>query len=399
VVGLRAGIQGYGELLSTGEVRRLVAWGVLARVPMGMIALALVLLIRALGGTYGEAGVATAGEAVAVALAAPVGGRLIDRYGARPVLVGYAIAYPISLAVLLIAAWGDGPIWLIGVVALLSGIVFPPIAPAARMLWPRIVGDQRQLSAAYGLEATLQEIIFILGPLVVGVLAAGINAEAAIVATAGLTFAGVMGFALSPAVGRTGARTEGHEERHLLAALAPSGVRRVIAFCAGYGLAFGAVEVAMPAFAERHGDRELAALLLAAWSAGSLVGGLLAGAHSARDPDRRLRVISLAFTAVLVLPLIAGSIPAMVAVMFLVGLPIAPSFAITYGMVERTALPGTQAEVFGWLSTSIVLGVAAGTAAGGNLITHVSVNASLLLGVAGGAVAALVAMRGARAML
>ena len=155
---------------------------------------------------------------------------------------------------------------------------------------------------------------------------------------------------------------EPHEQErhgHPLSTLAPPMVRRIVAFSVGYGLAFGAVEVAMPAFAEAHGGRALGSICLAAWSAGSLIGGLLAAGHRPEDPLRSLRLISVLFAFVLLLPLLAGSVLMMALFMLIAGLPIAPSFALTYGMVQHTARPGTQAEVFGWLSTAIVVGIAA----------------------------------------
>jgi predicted MFS family arabinose efflux permease len=199
----------------------------------------------------------------------------------------------------------------------------------------------------------------------------------------------VLGFAASgPVRGHRPRRTDEHAHRHLLSALSPPLVRRIVAISAAYGLAFGAVEVAMPAFAEGHGGRALGSICLAAWSGGSLIGGLLAAGHRPADPQRRLRLTSTLFALALLLPLLAGSVPAMAAIMLLVGLPIAPSFALAYGMVQGAALPGTQAEVFGWLSTAVVVGIALGTSLGGSLITHSGTSASLLLGVAGAAVAA-----------
>ena len=79
--------------------------------------------------------------------------------------------------------------------------------------------------------------------------------------------------------------------------------------------------------------------------------------------------------------------PQMVVIMLIAGLPIAPSFAITYNLIEGAAVPGTQAEVFGWISTSITLTIAFGTAVGGSLIAHFDVHAALALAVAGAALA------------
>jgi predicted MFS family arabinose efflux permease len=214
-----------------------------------------------------------------------------------------------------------------------------------------------------------------------------------VLAAAGVSLVGVLGFAATRTVRLHRHRHEEHAEGHLLRALTPPVVRRIVAFSACYGLAFGAVEVAMPAFAEDHGGRSLGSICLAAWSAGSLAGGLLASGHRPEDPPGRLRLISVLFAAGLVLPLLAWSVPAMSVVMFLAGLPIAPSFALTYGMVQSAALPGTQAEVFGWLSTAVVIGIAAGAALGGNLITSVGTHASLALGIGGAVAAVAVAAR------
>jgi predicted MFS family arabinose efflux permease len=163
----------------------------------------------------------------------------------------------------------------------------------------------------------------------------------------------------------------------------------VLLFSGACGIAFGAAEVAMPAFAEHHGGRSLGGIALAAFAGGSLIGGVVGGAAAGAStrPHRRLRMISAAFTLALALPLLAGSILQMVVIMLIAGLPIAPSFAITYNLIEAAAVPGTQAEVFGWISTSITLTIAFGTAVGGSLIAHVGVHAALGLAIAGAALA------------
>ena len=390
---LTEGIRGYGLLLGRPGLRRMVVWGLIGRLPMGMMALALVLLVRGAGGTYAAAGFVTAASAGAAAIGAPFGGRMVDRHRPARVLAVYAVCHPAALTLLLVLAATDRPVWTLGAAAAVSGACFPPIGPTVRMLWPSLVRSDRERTTAFAMEATLQELIFVSGPLLVGVLAATVSSSAGVVAAAVLSAVGVVGFATSRPVRERAARDAAeHGHRHLLAAVAPGGVRRMILFSMGYGVAFGAVEVAMPAFAESHGGRALSGIVLACWSAGSLAGGVLAAGHGGEHLTRRLRQLSIVFTAVLVLPLLAGSIPVMAAVMFLAGMPIAPSFAVTYNLLERAALPGTQAEVFGWVSTAITIGLAAGTAGGGNLIFHVGIDASLLLGIAGAGAAACIAL-------
>jgi predicted MFS family arabinose efflux permease len=385
------GMRSYRDLLVQPGVARLVGWGLVARMPIGMISLGEVLLLRGTGSSYAEAGLVSASGALAFAVGAPVAGRLVDRRRPATVLIVYGVVYPIALVLLVTLALGSAPVWALIVGAVASGVTQPPIGPTLRMLWPSLVGPEHH-TAAFAFEATAQEVFFVIGPLLVGVLTAAVSSSAGMLAAAAVSTVGVTGFVLTGPVRHCGAPHRGEGDAHLLDALSPPLVRRIVAFTVGYGVAFGAVEVAMPAFAEGHGGRSLGAVCVAAWSAGSLVGGVMAAGLRSDDPLRRLRLISLLFTGALALPLLAGSVPVMAAVMFIAGLPIAPSFALTYGMVQRAARPGTQAEVFAWLSTAVVVGVAFGAAAGGSLITHSGSDASIALGMAGAAVAALVSL-------
>jgi Major Facilitator Superfamily len=360
---------------------------------MGMSALALVLLVRGAGYSYAVAGLASAANTAAAGLGAPVGGRLVDRKRPASVLVAYGATYGGILCGLFLAADAGAPVALLIALAAVAGASTPPVGPTVRKLWPELVPSAEDRVTAFALEATAQELIFVTGPLIVAVLTSLVSSGFGVVGAGVAGALGAVGFASTPAIrGRGPGAPAGHDERHLLAALGPRGVRRVLAFSVGYGLAFGAVEVAIPAFAEHHGGRALGGLALAAWSSGSLVGGLLAASSPPADPHRRLRQVSGAFALVLALPLVVDSIPALAAVMFLAGLPIAPSFAVTYNLIEAAAVRGTEAEVFGWISTAVTAGVAAGTAVGGSLIVHVGVHASVLLGMGGAAAAAVVAL-------
>ena len=136
---LRSGVQGYRALLAPSSVRRVVGWGLVARLPMGMMALALVLLIRSVGGSYEDAGIANAVEAVAAGIGAPVGGRLVDRYGPGRVLTVYAVVHPSLIALLLVLALTHAPLAAIVVAAGAVGFAFPPIGPTIRSMWPRLI--------------------------------------------------------------------------------------------------------------------------------------------------------------------------------------------------------------------------------------------------------------------
>jgi len=388
------GVSSYRELLSAGEARRVVSWGLLARMPMGMSALALVLLVRSEGGSYATAGIVSGTYAVASGAGSVVGGRLVDRRPPAPVVTVYALGYGTALATLLALAHARVAEPVLVAATLVAGLLAPPVGPTIRMMWPSMLPRPGLRTTAYALEATIQEVIFVVGPLIVGVLAATISASAGIVAAGVACVAGTIGFTTTPAVrARRPDPSHDRSDHHVLQALVPWGIRRLLLLGIAYGVAFGAAEVSMPAFAEAHGGRALGGITLAAFSGGSLVGGILAGAAASAGPlNRRLQVTSAAFVLVLIPPLLAGSVVQMAVVMFIAGLPIAPSVAVAYNMLERAAVPGTQAEIFGWMSTAVTIGIAVGTAAGGSLIAHVGVDAALTLGIAGAAAACAITL-------
>ena len=388
-----AGLERYRALLRTPHARRLFSFSLLARLPIGMTPLALLLLVRETGAGYGAAGAVSAAYFVAAAIAAPISGRLVDKRGATSVLLPRAILSPgLLLGVWALAAAG-APLPAIAACAAAAGALLPPISAALRSLWPRLLDGPELRSSAYALEASLQEVFFVLGPLLVAVLAAVFEPGAALAVGALAGAVGTLGFALTGSVRAYRPEAE-RDARGFFGALEAQGVRTIVLYSACCGLAFGGVEVAIPAFAEAHGGAELGGIPLALFAGGSLVGGLVAGARSTGHPLRLLRLAAAFLLVALVPPLLAGSLPVLSVLVFVAGLPIAPGFAASYNLIDAVARRGTAAEAFAWIGTAISTGIAAGIAVGGILIDSVSVRAAFGLGLGGAVLAALLAASG-----
>jgi MFS family permease len=375
------GLARYRALFQVPHVRRLVLSGLLARLPMGMVGLALLLLVREQGGSYGAAGAVSGAYFVATAVGAPVAGRLVDRRGQTRILLPRALIFPALLLGVCALALLDAPLGAIAAGAAAAGALTPPVGASLRSLWPRLFADAERRSAAYALEASLQEIFFVVGPLLVALLTA---AASPVLALAVAALAGGIGTTLV-ALSEPVRAWLPEDERHaasILGALESPGVRTIILLAACLGLGFGGTEVGMPAFAEDHGGAELGSIPLALFAGGSLVGGLIAGARATGHPRRLLRISTFLLAAGLALPLLAGSMPAMTVLAFLAGLPIAPAVMAAYGLIDSVARRGTAAEAFAWISTAVSIGLAAGTAAGGVLIDSFGVRASFAFGCA-----------------
>ncbi len=374
------GLARYRALFHVPHVRRLVLSGLLARLPMGMIGLALLLLVRENGGSYAAAGAVSGAYFIATAVGAPIAGRLVDRRGQTRILLPRALAFPALLFGVCALALLDAPLAAIAVCAGAAGALMPPVGSSLRSLWPRMFPDPDLRAAAYALEASLQEIIFVAGPLLVALLTAAVSPVLALAVAATAGGAGTTLIALAPPV-----RAWRPDERHsgsILGALESRGVMTIITLSACLGLGFGATEVGFPAFAEGHGGAELGSIPLALFAGGSLVGGLVAGARVTVSPVRLLRLSAVLLALGLALPLLGWSLPSMAVLAFLAGVPIAPVVMAAYGLIDAVAKRGTAAEAFAWISTAVFVGFSAGMALGGTLIDAYGVRASFLLAVA-----------------
>jgi len=370
------GIARYRTFLAVPHTRSLFGWALLARMPLGMAPLALLLLLRAQGASYAAAGAVVAAYGLALAGGALVSGRLIDRRGPVRVLTSRALAYPACFSVVVALALADAPIFTIGVAAAAAGALIPPVSSSVRSIWPQMLPTELR-STAYSLEAAFQEIIFVIGPLLAGALSA-IEPSLAVAVTGAATLVGTLGLVRLEPVRKAGSGTT--SGGGLLGALEAPGLRTLVVYAFAIGVGFGAIEVTMPAFAEGQGARELGALALAAFSAGSMVGGLLAGGLAGGDDRLRLLRYSPLLGLSLLVFQAAWSIPSLCVLAFLAGLPIAPTIAAVYGLIDKVAPSWAVAESFSWFGTSVALGIAIGTALGGSFVDGAGIGWALAVG-------------------
>jgi len=377
-------------LLARPHALRMLVTALIARLPEAMIPLALLLLVRDEHGSYGAAGAMAAAFALGAAVGGPVAGRLIDRLGQPAVLVAAAALR--SAALLGIVLTAGSSLLVAGVLAVACGALTPPLEPALRALWPDLAADdEHALAAAYELDAGAQELIFVVGPLLVAVAVATWSPDAALHLTSAIGLLGALAFALAPPARAWHAGQ--HEPVSWTAAVRAPEVGVLLAIGVLAGAATGMVNVTTAAFAEHTlGDRALAGWLLAAWAVGALIGGLSAAAWRWRSaPEHRLTRLLVVFGLAFVPALLARSTGSMAVALALSGALLAPTLACVFVLTGSRALPGTITETFAWLTSSFLVGSAAGSALGGTLTGVDSAAAS----VRGYAVAALIVWLGA----
>jgi MFS family permease len=381
----------YEAVLRVPGCARVFATALLARMPQGMSSLAILLLVRGTTHSYPVAGIAVGGYALACAAAVPSQGRLVDRFGRRAVLFPVAVVQALALIALVFAAHRHAAAIELVALAVAAGAMQPAIAPSVRALLGEILTETSTRETAYALESVIQELIWIVGPLVVAAVITLVSPGGAVLVSAGVCVVGTTLFITSPH-----ARDEAHlrPAGRRRSAVASPELRAMLGPVAMMGTAIGLIDVGIPSLALHAGSRASTGLLLALWSVGSLCGGLWYGGVTWRlSLSDRYRWL-LTAAVVCVVPLVfARSIPEGMIASLLAGVTIAPVFSCQYALVGRSVTHGSETEAFTWVAAALMTGLAAGSALSGVLIGGIGVSAPFVAACAAMGVAALAAVR------
>ena len=353
----------YGSLLKTPGVARLIAAQLTARFPSGMLSLAYLLHIERILDSFGAAGLVLAAASVGQAVAGPLTSRWMGIWGMRRVLVLTMVVCAVSIACM---AFIVMPVWAYMIVALVGGLATPPIQPAVRTIYPKMV-NSRQLTPLFSLDATAQEIIWVVGPVVTTFIATQISTVWGILTAVIFLVGGGLWFLSSPELGRV--RIPRSKRRFGTVLRRPP---VMLATIVGFLLvgACAAIEAGVVAVFG-HGGAE-AGIVLAIFSVGSIAGGLSFG-HIAIGPwasARRMFIVFVGTVAATIgLLAMAGSEFLWLSVtLFVAGIGIAPALAVLFAMVSASVKFSDTAEAYGWVGTGQLIGAALGSAAAGLLI-------------------------------
>ena len=387
-----------------------------------MVNVGIVLMISALYGSYGWAGFLAAANGLAWAAGNAVLSRLVDRHGQRAVMVPAVIVTSAGMAAFILAGVAHAPIWVLLIPCVISGATGGSASAMVRARWNHALDNDNQLNAAFALESTLDEVTYMIGPMVATLLATTIHPAAGLIAPIVLGVSGGMWFfqvlqasqppvnVLShggsavlvvagqnqdPAPVTHSPVTLGHDRF----VLAFGGMVPVIAVTALFGCTFGAIDIAVVAATTDFGARGMAGVVLAALSLGSAVAGLAYGARAWRVPLARRFVIGvLAYAVLTALFLLAHSVAILVAFGLVCGMAVAPSLTNANTLVASLVPRHRLTEGLAWIGTSIGVGASIGSSVAGRLIDDYGYAAGFLTAAAGTAAAFLISMLGVRAL-
>jgi len=390
----------YARVLRIPHARRTFATALLGRLSYGVVPLSVMLAVNRASGSYAVAGAVMALFGATVVFLAPARAALIDRYGPRRALVPLLAAYVFFLGLLTVAVWRPGaPAFLLGALTALTGACAPPLGPTMRTVWARLAQDDKALlQRAYSLDGVAEELLFVSGPLLVGVLVGVAAPAVGIVVGAALILTGTAGFVASPAV-RAVPPAGSSVRRDRAGRPVLRRIGRPVVAAAAVGLAIGVLDLLVVVFAERHhhGGASVA-WVLAALSAGSAVGGMLNGAVDWRTPARtRLALLTLGLGLALLGAGFAPGLVTLALVMAGAGLFVAPAMTTAYLIADEAVAPEARTQAGAWVNTAVNAGSTGGTALAGALAGQLPV--AVCFAVTGGAVAVtavLVMTKGAR---
>ncbi|MFE5030338.1 MFS transporter [Streptomyces sp. NPDC056683] len=366
----------YAAVLGLPHARRTFLAALAARLSYGTVSLSVLLSVTRATGSYAVSGAVMALFGGATVVLLPVRATLVDRFGPRRALPPMAAAYSVLLCVLAALAWRPGaPAAALAAAAALTGCCAPPLGPTMRAVWGRLADDPALLRRAYSLDGVAEEVLFVSGPVLVGLLLRFGPPPAGVLLSAVLMLGGTWMFVASPAVQGVvpPEREPGRRPGRLPAAPVIAAV--------GLGLALSAADLLVMAFAARRSHGEAAVpWVLAALSAGSAVGGLLNGAVEWRRPaGQRLVWLAVGLGTVLTVAGLAPGIWTLAVAMAVTGLFVAPTLTTAYLLADETAAEGERTRAGAWVNAAVNAGSSAGSVVAGVLAGRVPVTVCFAL--------------------
>ncbi|GAB2468295.1 MFS transporter [Streptomyces incanus] len=390
----------YPALFAAPGSKAFSAAGFIGRMPLAMMGIGVVTMISQLTGRYGLAGALSATIALAAAVAGPQVSRLVDQYGQRRVLRPATLLALTAAALLLFAAHYGWPDWVLFAACAGIGCV-PSLGAMIRARWAALYRGTPHLHTAYSFESVVDEMCFVLGPIISIGLSTAWFPEAGPLLAACFLAVGVFWLtaqhATEPAPHPRERTGDGGRGAGGGTALSSPGLQVLVATFAATGAIFGAVDVVTVAFAEERGHKAAASVVLAVYALGSGVAGLTFGLmRFAGAPERRW-LLGVCAMAVSMIPLLlVGNLPFLAVTLFVAGLSIAPTMITTMSLIEEHVPRAQLTEGMTWVSTGLAVGVALGSAASGWVIDAAGARAGYGVPAVSGAVAVVVGFLGYR---
>ncbi|MEJ1117959.1 MFS transporter [Phyllobacterium sp. CCNWLW109] len=374
----------YKEIFAAPGSVAFSASGFIARLPLGMVTLGIVTMLSQTHGTYWLAGAVSATFALSNALIAPQVSRLMDRFGQSRVLPISSLITIAALAGLMLAAHYRTPDWTLFLFAMLAGFM-PSMTALVRARWTEIYRDTPKLRTAFAFESVVDEVIYMVGPIIAIGFSVALFPQAGPLAA---TLLLAVGSALFVAQKSTEPAIHPQDRTDNASVIRLPSLQIIAVTLAAIGALFGTAEVTAIAFAEGQGQKAAAGIALASYAAGSLIVGLVFGALKLQMPLAKQFLLAIGLAMLTTLPLlIVEGIGGLSIALFLAGAAVSPTIIISMGLIERIVPAAKLTEGITWAMTGVMIGMALGSSLSGWVIDEYGASRGFYVSVGAGVLA------------
>ena len=356
--------------------------GFVMRVPIAIYPIGLVLILSARNGHYGFAGVLSGVYVFANGAGNPALARLSDRLGQRRILVPASIVHVAATAVLAVCVIAELPDWTLLAPTAVCGFSYLSVGSLIRARWSYVLAGRPELSTAYSLESTLDEVIFVVGPLIATLVATQVVPVAVLFVTIVLVLGGAVWLAALRGSEPPPHAVDAAPHR---SAVREPGMWLLSTFAIAMGAIFASAEVTIVAFCGQHGHKGLSGAVLACFALGSAMSGFFYGSrHWRTDLLDRFRLQATVFAVLPLVFLAAVNIGVLAACAVVVGMGIAPTLITAFGLIERIVPAGSLTEGLAWFITGLSVGYGVGAALVGGIADAHGARTAFLVTIAAG---------------
>ncbi len=342
----------------------------IARLPFAMMVVGILTLVVSARGSLALGGATSAMTGLGTALIGPLLGAAADRFGQRRVLLISGVINSALLATMAWLAFAPVPDAALLATAFFIGASMPQVSPMSRSRLVGIIGrayprDRRTgvVNGAMAYESAADEIVFVFGPVIVGLLATTMNPAAPVIGAAVLALVFVSAFALHPTAKASAAAAGDRPEQAPVRELFRARVLAPTAGALGMGLFFGAMLTSLTAFMAERGVPEQAGLVYGAMGIGSAALALGVALFPARFTlaARWLTFATILVAGTVALPFV-GSVGAIAICLLVIGVGIGPTLVTQYSLAAAFSPRGRSATVMTMLGSAVVVGQSAASA-------------------------------------
>ena len=369
----------YADVLRLKHVPFVFSSALTGRFAYPLVGLPLLFAVKEATQSFSAAGIAVGAYGAGAGFLAPARARLIDRFGRRLVLLLLSSVFGLSLVALALLTSSGAPVWLCVTVAGLLGAFAPPLGPTMRVAWASLTPTPVLLKKALSLDAVLEELLYLVGPALSGLLLVIIQPSTALLIPAALILVGTALMMSSPAMAATPVDASSRDAASTAPLLTEPRFIALLLPVLAAGLVVGTVYVAVPAMIATLGNAAAVGAVLALFAAGSAVGGLVYGAlHITVSSQRQLMILATLFIIASAGAGLTTSTISLGLVISAAGLFLSPVMIVAYFAANAFGGTTRQTESTTWVNTAHNVGAAAGSALSGFLVESWNVSSTFL---------------------